>query len=159
MRKLESEFDRQLNTARASAPDVRIADADVAGGANVVGAAAHFPPTAVHLKIAGSRPTAIVAGLARNCPSSICDIGRQEGIGEVGVIKDVEEIDAELHVDPFRNRRVLIHGEVPFLKGRTMQRVAAFVAVVAGAGDAVLGGTAGRGLGSGRNLAREGKRA
>src|SRR5208282_1443480 len=134
--KLEAELDGQLNAARASAADEGVADADVASGGDreVVRSPGCRGPS--HFAAFND----LIARYER-----IRDVGRQERVTEVGVIEKVEEIGAELHVESFRNRRGFIKGKVPFLKGRTMQRVAAFVAVMAGSRNAVCGTAARRG--------------
>src|SRR5579864_9754414 len=53
------------------------------------------------------------------------------------MVKDVKEIDPEFHAKAFGQHRLLVDGEVPFLVGRTTQRVAAHVAVVASSDNAV----------------------
>ena len=62
--------------------------------------------------------------------------GRQEGIGEIRVIDHVEEVGAELHLQPLVNRRVLIERNVPLLEGGPQECIAPFRARVLGSRDA-----------------------
>ena len=56
--------------------------------------------------------------------------GRQEWIGEIRVIEDVEEIRTELYFQPFVDRGVLIESKVPLLERRAEEGITPFVAVV-----------------------------
>ena len=59
-----------------------------------------------------------------------CKEGRQEWICKIRVIDDVEEICAELHLQPFVYRRVFIESKVPLLESRAEERIAPFGAVM-----------------------------
>ena len=56
--------------------------------------------------------------------------GRQEWIGKIRVIDDVEEICTELHFQPFVYRCVFIESKVPLLESRAEEGIAPFGAVV-----------------------------
>src|SRR5207253_8865246 len=103
---LESELEAQLNAARTAAYEERIADADVACGGDWVATAAHFAGSA-----AVQRKT--------SC-AGVRDEGRQEGVGKIGVIENVEKVGAELHAEALRDCGCLINREVPLLEGWAM---------------------------------------
>src|SRR5579859_1292925 len=124
---LELKHGRQLNAARATAADERVADAHVARGSDGQTAAANFTiPGAVERKASRGR---------------IGDKRRQQRIREVRVIEQVEEVDSELHADALGNRRLLVDGEVPLFERRSSQRVAAHVAEVPRSDYAIRGCT------------------
>ena len=56
--------------------------------------------------------------------------GRQEGIGKIRMIDDVEEIGTELHLQPFVYRRVLIECKVPLLERGAPEGIAPLGAYV-----------------------------
>src|SRR4029077_20047059 len=51
----------------------------------------------------------------------------QERIRKVRMIQHIEEFGAELNLQPFGDRRVLIDREVPLLEGRSVESVTAEV--------------------------------
>ncbi len=70
--------------------------------------------------------------------------GRQERVGKVRVIDDVEEIGAQLHGHTLSQVRSLVDCEVPLFERRAAQRVAPHVAEVPRSRHAVPGGTGNR---------------
>jgi len=129
--KLEGEFERQLNAARAAAAEERVTDTHVAGGADDAaprsGGITHFALDAPNVR------------KVEAVDSRVGDKGWQEWVGEVGVIWKVEEIGAELHFDPFRECGGLIDSEVQLFKGWTAQRVATLIAEVTRARNTIGG--------------------
>lgn len=127
---LERELGRQLNPTRPAAPQERVAYAHVAGSCETKMAA-----TAPY----GDRRTARNAwtAIANSTLCSIRDKRRQEGIREVRMIEDVEELGANLHAEPLGNRRVLVNREVPLLVLWPTQCVAAQASEMPSARSAV----------------------
>ena len=104
---LELEHGRQLDAAWTTAADERIADSHVTGrGDGISTACASDFPAAHVLESASAR---------------VRDEGREEGIGEVGVVQQIEEVSAELHREPLCQIRSLVNREVPFFEGRANQ--------------------------------------
>ena len=58
------------------------------------------------------------------------------------MIDDVKEVGAQLHGENFSEVCVLVEREVPVFIRQAAQRIAAEIAEMAGAGNAVLGGAA-----------------
>lgn len=114
---LEDEFRGQLYPARPTSAEERIADANIACSNDLVGAISDF---------AVVRPSdkSTAAGKINVC-SRIGDERGEQGIREIGMIKDVKEIRAKLNAQPFANRRGLINREIPLFEGRTNQTIAA----------------------------------
>src|SRR5580704_6118155 len=109
--KLEAEFQCQFDSARTAAAKEGIADCR------------------------GLESAATVAKIRRRVRNEI----RQDRVGEIRVIEDVEELRAELRLHSFVDGRVFVECEVPLLVSRSGQRVAPEIAVVAGARYAVGG--------------------
>ena len=51
-----------------------------------------------------------------------------EGIGEVGVVKDIEEFGSELHVEAFPKAEILQRGKINVAEAEVLERVATHVA-------------------------------
>src|SRR5229473_3922418 len=56
------------------------------------------------------------------------------------MVKNIEELCAELHIQTFSNHRVLVDGQVPLFVGWPRKRVASKITEMASAGYAVVGG-------------------
>ena len=50
------------------------------------------------------------------------------GVGEVRLVKGVEELGSELHPEPFSKREIFEEGEVPILEARSIQNASSRVA-------------------------------
>ena len=126
IKKLESKLDGQLNAPRTATADERVADAHVARGGNNAGARssgiAYFPPVH-HLEAVDAW---------------VCEEGWQVRIGKVGVIEEIEEIDAELHVKALSDRCAFVDREIELFERRTAQGIPAHITEVTRARNAVL---------------------
>ena len=142
---LEDEFSGELDTAGAAAAEEGVADAHVTGGCDLVAAVADFAVSASgksEAAVAGDRWRRLAGGRRRReIGSGIGDEVGEQGTGEVGMVKEVEEFGAQLEMHFLRDRRVFVDGQIPLLVGRADQGVAAQVSVVARAGKAVAGET------------------
>src|SRR5580704_3652337 len=150
--KLEAEFQCQFDSARTAAAKEGIADAYVTGSGDTVTAVTHL--TEVVADCRGLESAATVAKIRRRVRNEI----RQDRVGEIRVIEDVEELRAELRLHSFVDGRVFVECEVPLLVSRSGQRVAPEIAVVAGARYAVGGKAAGRRVCGGSDQAGHGER-
>src|SRR5260370_28991120 len=56
------------------------------------------------------------------------------------MVKNIEELRAELHIQTFGNHRVLVDGQVPLFVSWSRKRVAPKITEVASTGNAVVGG-------------------
>lgn len=83
---LKRKLPRQLDTARTTAAKEWVADADVTCGDNVIEAVADFTACPIRRKPACARRIDIAGW--------VCDKGRQNRIGEVRVIQDIEKVGA-----------------------------------------------------------------
>ena len=91
---LERKLHGELDPPRPAAAQERVADAHVAGGHNGISASTRLP-VATHSETSDTR---------------IGNESRKEGIREVGVVQNVKELSAYLHVQSFGDRRVLVYG-------------------------------------------------
>ena len=122
---LEAEDRRELHSSRSSSTQERIADTDIAGSSDRVGARADLPIIAVGRK-------ARLAGIG--------DESRKEGIREIRMIQDVEEFSTDLHIHAFAERCVFVDGKIPLLEGGPSKFVTPLIAEVTGSRDAILFG-------------------
>src|SRR5216683_786056 len=122
---LELEHRGQLNAAGSTAADERVTDAHIAGRGDYARRArcvAYFPSVDV-LEAVDSR---------------VRKEGRQERVGKVWVIDDVEEIGAQLHGHALSQVSSLVDCKVPLFERRAAQGVAPHVAEVPRASYAIL---------------------
>ena len=92
MVRLESDLRRELHAARSAAAQKRVADSHIAGGGQ--GIKTRLPPERAVCR----------KGIWR---SGIRDEIRQNGIGEVRMVQEVEELGTQLQVHPFTDGGVL----------------------------------------------------
>jgi len=138
MRPLERKLGRQLNPARPAAPQERVSYAHVASSSD--GKMATTVPYGDGGAIQDASSwlrRGIRRAIANSTLCSIRDKRRQEGIREVRMIEDVEELGADLHVQPLGDRRVLVNREVPLLVRWPAQGIAAQVSEMPSARSAV----------------------
>src|ERR1019366_5231970 len=126
--KLEGELECQLNAARASSAQERVANTDVAGGGDLVPAIANFTRVGTSSKSA-SAGTEVRGWIGNEC--------RQQRTGEVGMVQQIEELGAQLHPYSLTERRVLIKSKVPLLVSGAYQRIASQVPIVTRARHAI----------------------
>ena len=99
---LEHELQAELHRAAVSRTDDRIAGRDIGRGA-----------------------AAAECARARGVAAAGVAIHRAEGVGDDGVIEQVEELDPELGVDPLRKLEALEYGEVHVLEAGVAEDVPA----------------------------------
>jgi hypothetical protein len=125
---LERKLRRDLNSARSAAAQKGIANTHVTGGRDLVATVANLT-VAVHVKAATTAQGDVRCGIGNE--------GRQNRVGEVRMVKNIEEICAQLHFHPLGDRGVLKKREVPLLVGWSYERIAAQAPEVPGARHAI----------------------
>lgn len=121
--KLENDLQRKLRSAWSTTSEERVANADITGGGK-----AQWAKTATWSRARDGAYTG-----ARG----IGDEVRQIRVRKIRVVQDVEELGPELQRNSLGQQRVLEDGQIDFLERRRSQSVAAEVAKVARAREAV----------------------
>src|ERR1700730_2222362 len=123
---LERNLSRELDSPRPAASQERIADANIARGCE-------RQERCSRRKVSRETPTIGVEPVGRGIRDEI----RKIGIGKIGVVEEVEEVDVKLEIQPFRQSRFHVDTEIELFERRPAQRVAPQVAEVASASSAV----------------------
>src|SRR5580704_13854583 len=128
---LKRKLGRKLDAPRAATAKKWVADADVTCGDYVVEAVADFTSCPIRRESAGASGIDIAGRVGNK--------SRQNRVGEVRMVQDIEKVRAQLHAHALGDFRVFINRKIPLLEGRALEGIPSQVSVVPRSRNAVGG--------------------